>query len=274
MRESRSGGTGIRGFPKGVNKTFFAPTGRPAASPILPPAPASVEAPVATASRDPLEAMHRRAAAFFHVRQVGPEELALGALTSAVAGAFVLLAEHPAFGACFGLAALVAGSLATVLPPWPRPDSRLVRLLAMPSDLLLALGLFGGLARHHAASTVSLALVALVLMAWLPTIPQRLGAPRAGSLGLWQRRAQLGVLLVGVLVGRPGPAVAAVVLVGAVDAWFRLAPPATLTREGPPSFWRRMFLEDGSLRPAARRVSIAVALLAFALFPASDLWRF
>jgi hypothetical protein len=218
-------------------------------------------------------------AAYCHVRDVGQEPLAAFALVFAIAAALTLLTGHMGLGSVLGVVAVLGGSLATVPPPWAsRAGAPLADGLAPLGDLLVVTGFLAAVARHHGPMLMALTLLVCVLMAWLPLVKARTGPKRiAPTAGLWRRGDRLAILLLGGLVGRPAPALAALGVVLVLDAALRLERLENPAHDGSGSegrLARRLVQEDGSLLPRLRWASLAVVAAAILLVPASDLWRF
>jgi hypothetical protein len=254
------------------------PSGRLLVVPI-PPAPASPPkvAPTPAAGVDPLERVRRRVAEVFHRREVGPAALAAFSLLFAAAAGFVLLAGHPGFGGALGVVAWGARWLAQVPAPRPlRQKAEVFESLGPVVEILLVAGVFGGLAGRHSFVDAALGLAVLVLSVWLPVARLHAGGERAAR-GLWSEGERTGILLLGVLLGRPVPAMLALLVVCSIDAWRhleRVDAPAYRTKSLLPAWVARLFLPDGSFRPWVRHASLALTLVALVLLPRSDLWRF
>jgi hypothetical protein len=215
-------------------------------------------------------------AAALAARGVGVRALSGFAAALAATAAFVLFMGHPGLGGILGLAALLA-SEASLLRAGAGAgageggeDLAFARAAAPVVDLLVAAGLVGGTAGRYAPAAVALAGTVLALLAWLLVLDAR----REG-VGPWTRADRLLVLLLGALLGRPVPALAALLVVGGLDAWWRLERLSFPAGFEPASRLPRALLgEDGRLAPAVRWGSLAAAVALFLVLPQSGSWRF
>lgn len=226
-----------------------------------------------------MEALRARAASWLLARGVSAGALLTFGATIGGTAAFVLLAGHPGLGGVFALLALTASELAVVPQPLPARDmTRLVRGVNPMIDVVLGAGVFGGMAMHQSAPLVLLAFLALVLLVWLPRLPAASGLGRfADNPGLLRRGESLGLLLLGVLLGRPAPALIMIIAVGGLDAWLRLdrlAAPVTMQEAGAAPAWPRIIGSDGSFTPMARWTAVGLTLLAMLVLPPTTGWRF
>jgi hypothetical protein len=96
------------------------------------------------------------------------------------------------------------------------------------------------------------------------------------SPGLWHRGDRMAILLLGAGLGRPGPALLALLVVLGLDAWLtleRFALPRGFAPEIGPR-WSRALRPDGTFVPAVRWTSLAVTAALFLLLPVASHWRF
>ena len=251
----------------------LAPSHEPRVAEVPPPAGAP---PIDVAPSVPIRI---RLAEALHQRGVGPGALLLFALAFAVAAALVLLVDHPGMAAVLGAVALAGSVLATVPADPTFADVRTLARAAVPMvNLLFVAGLVGGLAGHTAPVVMFLALLVFLLEAWLPLLRAVAGPLRlADDAGLWTRVDRLAVLLLGALIGRTGPALLFVAAVGLLDAWLRverLGLPSGVRPEIEVSWLRHVIQGDGRFVPAVRWTTLALAVVALFLLPASTTWRF
>ena len=247
-------------------------------------APPMTSAPAAAeAAADPglsgLESLRAQAAGYLRVRGVGPKELVLFSVAFSATAAFVFLLGHPGLGGVLGLIALLLGELSMVPPHADRPESLPLAASLNPLvDLVTAAGVAGYVAGWLSPLLLVLTLAVYVLFAWLPLLKASAGAERmASSAGLWRRGDRMAILLFGVTLGRLGPALIVLLVVGALDAWLRverIGHPAGVHADIGPRFARRVLNPDGSFVPAVRWGTLAVAFVALWLLPQSETWRF
>lgn len=232
--------------------------------------------PVSEASGPSLRA---RAAGFFHARGVPAEALGAVALMFGGGAALTFFADHCGMAAALGMVALALGDLSLV----PTANDALARnarahLLLPLTDLLMIAGLVAGVAERHAPVVVLLALLVLVLTAWLPYLRSMAavrGMPPVEAL--WGRTERLGIVLLGALTGRLAPALLAVTLVGALEAWSRAQRLESPPGLAPVDQWletRHIRNPDGSMNPAVRWGSLTLIVVALVLLPQSNAWRF
>ena len=224
------------------------------------------------------QALQTAAAHWLHAQGVTSLALLGFAATFAVAGAFLLLIGHAGMGGGLGLIAVLVSELARVGQPLaPRDASRLARSVCPALDVLLAAAVFGGIATRQGPPGIALAFLALVLLAWLPVLRSTPGAVLiAETSGLWRRGERMGLLLLGVLLGREAPALVMIVAVCGLEAWLRverLAAPFGMQPRESSRFVEQVVGEDGSFTPTARWLTIGVTLLAILLLPQSAYWR-
>jgi hypothetical protein len=260
-----------------VNESRAASTfARPAARGplVVPPGAAPEGLPAVPA---PGAGLGRRAVVFFAARDVGPTALAGFGLALAGAASIAFLLGHVGMGGLLGLAALAGGELALAVPaPTLQAGRRVPQALNPVSDLLLAASYFAAVHASHPPAVAGLGFLALVLVAWLP-LDERNGSSPGGASGLTRRADRLALLLLGALLGRPGPALLVLCAAAGADAGRRVASlgkpvglPRSPARE-PASF---AFGPDGSLRPGLRWAAVAAVALLLFLFPVSAAWKF
>ena len=218
-------------------------------------------------------------AEFLRARGVGARALVTFALILSATAAFVFVLRHPGLGGVLGLVALLAAELSLVrLVPESRESADLVRCLNPLVDLLLAAGILGGVVGMAPPAVVVLALLVMVLMAWLPLVKARAGATRIPqTAGLWPRADRMAILLVGTTLGRLGPALFVLATVMAIDAWLRfgrLELPPGLHPQYESRVAKELLRPDGSLVPMVRWTTLGLTLLALVLLPPSTYWRF
>lgn len=226
-----------------------------------------------------LESLRTQAAGYLRVRGVGPRELVLFSLAFSATAAFVFLVGHPGLGGVLGLMALLLGELSMVPPFADKPEPLALAASLNPLvDLLTAAGVAGYVAGWLSPFLLVLALAVCVLFAWLPLLKASAGQERmAPSAGLWRRGDRMAILLIGVLLGRLGPALVVILAIGILDAWLRverIGHPAGVHADIGPRFARRVLNPDGSFLPAVRWGTLGVTLLALWLLPQSATWRF
>lgn len=226
-----------------------------------------------------LESLRAQAAGYLRVRGVGPKELILFSLAFSGTATFVFLLGHPGLGGILGLIALLMGELSLVPPHADRPEPLPLAASLNPLvDLLTMAGVTGYVAGWLSPFLLVLMLGAWVLIAWLPLLKASAGASRmASTAGLWRRGDRMAILLFGVLLGRLGPALVVVLLIGALDAWLRVervGHPAGIHADIGPRIARHVLNPDGSFVPAVRWGTLAVTFIALWLLPQSTTWRF
>ncbi len=248
-----------------------------AAGPVwtVPPAPGA--APVAPC--DSAASVRDRIADALRARGVGPDTLMSFSVAFAATATFLFVLDHPGIAAVLGALALLAGEV-SLAPAGPeiRDASGLARALNPLVDLLMTAGLVVGLASHLSQVGFVLGMLVLVIGAWLPLLRALSGPTRmAADTGLWLRGERMGVLLAGAALGRLVPALAALALVGAFDAWLRverLGQPPGFVSEIEPRLARQVLRPDGAFRPAWRWGSLGVLLVLLVLLPTGAEWRF
>jgi hypothetical protein len=228
------------------------------------------------APAEPAWTRRRRAlAAFLARRGLGPRALAVLALGLAAVAAASLGLRHPGLGGLLGLLALLASSLAETPTEAGAPRGPFALGLAYLCDLLLAVGFVA----YGAATDDPLLLVlgfgVLLVLALLPYLDAlaRDGEVATGR-ALWRRADRLALLLLGHGLGRPGPALVAVLLVGALDAWLRLRSLASPRPLPVPATLDALLDAEGRVRPLARWGSLLVVLLLLLVLPRGAAWRF
>ena len=225
------------------------------------------------------EALFAQAAGYLRVRGVGPKELVLFSLAFSGTAALVFMLGHPGLGGVLGLMALLLGELSLVPPRADRPEPLPLAASLNPLvDLLTAAGVAGYVAGWLSPFVLVLTLATCVLIAWLPLLKASAGHERmALSAGLWRRGDRMAILLFGVLLGRLGPALVVILLIGILDAWLRVervGHPAGLHADIGPRLARRVLNADGSFVPAVRWGTLAITFIALWLLPQSTSWRF
>ena len=244
---------------------------------------AASHAPTTTAVQDTgawdENTLGMRVAGWFHARGVRSAALATFSIVAAGGAAFLLLVSHPGLGALFGLVALAASELAQIRQPAPAPDTtRLGRGLTPLADLLIVGGMFGGIATQQKAPMIGLAFLVVMLLAWLPMLRSNAGQMRlADAAELWRRSERMAILLIAILLGRPGPALMMILVVCGLEAWLRverLAVPLSLQAPPLPEPLRHVIGDDGTLTPVARGVTFGLTLLLILALPQSAYWRF
>lgn len=226
-----------------------------------------------------IESLRAQAAGYLRVRGVGPKELVLFALAFSGTAALVFLLGHPGLGGALGLIALLLAELSMVPPHADRPDALPLAACLNPLvDLLTAAGVIGYAAGWLSPFVLVLSLLTCVLLAWLPLLKASAGKDRlAPTAGLWQRGDRMAILLFGVLLGRLGPALIVILVIGLVDAWLRverIGHPAGIHADIGPKWARHILAPDGSFVPAVRWGTLGLTFVALWLLPQSSAWRF
>lgn len=237
--------------------------------------PAKVPPPPAVPPKEPLS---RRAAQYLESRGVAARTLALFAAGFAGTALLVFVLGHAGIAAVLGVVALLSAELA-VVPGYGQNAADPFNVgLNHLVDLLLVGGLAAGMAVTHAPIVVALAVLVLVLAAWLPLLKASSSTDRLPqTAGLWRRTDRMAVLLFGALLGQPIVALVVVAIVGLLDAWLRIerldCPPGYTPKiEWAPL--RRIVRPDGSFVPAARWTLLGVTALLILVLPVDARWRF